>query len=628
MKKIFLCGKPCTFFLLLFTLLWAGCGDDVTQTVDLTRRQHTVTFNANGGIPTVIQQEIPHGNIIEDPPDVAKTGFALDGWYKDADLKYKWNLSSDTVSGPLTLYAKWIRQSYIVTFAGNGGSPAPAEQAVNIGGKVQEPLPISLLDIPFGGWYTESGFVNKWNFSTGEVTADITLYAKWNFELPLANVNYAAPYLSYVEGGASVTGPVKLPMNIALGTMTAGNSGWRNLLAALETAGKYINLDLSVCSMDGTEFNPNCLIPDGKSFIVSVVLPDAAESIIAGTSSDSAAFRHFSALKNVTGNYVTEIGNYAFYELASLARADFPEAVTIGTAWPAAYVFYRCTSLESADYPKAITAGGSSFYGCSSLKNVNMPAVETFGQGAFDSCASLKNLSFPAASSIGGLVFNSCTALESIEFPDNLPYIDYNPFMQCPLLTISLIPSGGNLTVIESGRALVRNAGELLSYPSASGNISLNGITSVAAYAFNANTAMERITLQSAVTVSWAFAACTALLEATFPAATSVREFNNCTELRLLYLPKVTELVEDFLRSTGSKPISIYLGDSAPALGTNIFRDVNGINGPKNVTVYIPAGATGYTSDWIEGFKGRGWDGSVFGSGTANENVNVAIQNY
>lgn len=30
------------------------------------------------------------------------------------------------------------------------------------------------------GWYKESGFTNRWNFTTDTVTSDLTLYAKWD----------------------------------------------------------------------------------------------------------------------------------------------------------------------------------------------------------------------------------------------------------------------------------------------------------------------------------------------------------------------------------------------------------------------------------------------------------------
>jgi uncharacterized repeat protein (TIGR02543 family) len=66
-----------------------------------------------------------------------------------------------------------------VTFNTNGGTPAPAVQTVAEGGKVTAPAAMTRTGYTFDGWYKEPGFTSRWNFSTGTVTANITLYAKW-----------------------------------------------------------------------------------------------------------------------------------------------------------------------------------------------------------------------------------------------------------------------------------------------------------------------------------------------------------------------------------------------------------------------------------------------------------------
>jgi uncharacterized repeat protein (TIGR02543 family) len=69
--------------------------------------------------------------------------------------------------------------TYTVTFEANGGTPVPAVQTVNEGGKVTEPPDPEKTGSLFGGWYQETGLINRWNFATDTVTANITLYARW-----------------------------------------------------------------------------------------------------------------------------------------------------------------------------------------------------------------------------------------------------------------------------------------------------------------------------------------------------------------------------------------------------------------------------------------------------------------
>jgi uncharacterized repeat protein (TIGR02543 family) len=71
-------------------------------------------------------------------------------------------------------------KTYVVTFNSNGGNPVPEQQTVDNGGKVTQPVALAKEGHVFGGWYKETDFINKWDFSFDTVTENITLYAKWN----------------------------------------------------------------------------------------------------------------------------------------------------------------------------------------------------------------------------------------------------------------------------------------------------------------------------------------------------------------------------------------------------------------------------------------------------------------
>ena len=104
-------------------------------------------------------------------------------------------------------------QNYTVSFAANGGSPAPQNQTVSHGGKATEPAAITKAGYDFGGWYKEVTLNNQWDFDNDTVTANITLYANWynydtfytvSFE---ANGGSPAPQSQTVRHGDYVNEP-------------------------------------------------------------------------------------------------------------------------------------------------------------------------------------------------------------------------------------------------------------------------------------------------------------------------------------------------------------------------------------------------------------------------------------
>jgi|GEM_PF-3991877 len=75
-----------------------------------------------------------------------------------------------------------------VTFDSNGGS---AVQSVNVtdGARIEKPNDPTKPGYSFKGWYRENTYHQEWNFSTDVVTADLTLYAKWE-TLPKYTVTF------------------------------------------------------------------------------------------------------------------------------------------------------------------------------------------------------------------------------------------------------------------------------------------------------------------------------------------------------------------------------------------------------------------------------------------------------
>lgn len=66
----------------------------------------SVSFNTDGG-SQIDSISINKGSFIGDITEPTREGYRFDGWFSDSALLHPWNLTTDAVDSPLTLYAKW-----------------------------------------------------------------------------------------------------------------------------------------------------------------------------------------------------------------------------------------------------------------------------------------------------------------------------------------------------------------------------------------------------------------------------------------------------------------------------------------------------------------------------------------
>ncbi|HJJ48372.1 MAG TPA: InlB B-repeat-containing protein, partial [Methanocorpusculum sp.] len=137
-----------------------------------------VLFDVQGHGTAPDPQLVPTGGKVSEPDDPEDEKFKFEGWYKEPGCISPWIFETDTVSAPLTLYAKWTALKK-VTFDVQGHGTAPEPQYVDVGEKVTEPEDPEEEGYVFGGWFKEPVCSNKWDFETDTVSADTTLYAKW-----------------------------------------------------------------------------------------------------------------------------------------------------------------------------------------------------------------------------------------------------------------------------------------------------------------------------------------------------------------------------------------------------------------------------------------------------------------
>lgn len=123
-------------------------------------------------------ETLSRGSVVDAPPTPAKTGHTFAGWYTQADGGDLWNFASDVVEDNIVLYAHWTPKQYTVTYM-NGGSAYDTD-TVDYGVKLTKPTnPIDETK-EFSGWYKDTEFDYRWNFTADTVAGNMTLYAGWD----------------------------------------------------------------------------------------------------------------------------------------------------------------------------------------------------------------------------------------------------------------------------------------------------------------------------------------------------------------------------------------------------------------------------------------------------------------
>ena len=221
------------------------------------------------------------------------------------------------------------------------------------------------------------------------------------------------------------------------------------------------------------------------------------------------AFRDKDTTSYVIPDYVTSIGNGAFWGCESLTSIVVPECVTsIGD-----YAFVGCESLTDIVLSDRITRiGGSAFSGCKSLKSLVIPdSVTSIGDKAFWNCRSLTDIVIPdSVTSIGDSAFGECSSLSSLVLPDGVTNIGDWAFYYCDALRSVVIP---------------------------------DSVTSIGDKAFSGCESLTNIAIPSSVNSigNDAFAYCKSLKSLVIPdSVTSIGDmaFCGCSSLKYISIPK------------------------------------------------------------------------------------------
>jgi uncharacterized repeat protein (TIGR02543 family) len=195
--------------------------------------QSTVTFNANdgSGSPATSTQSMTNSVATALTANAfTRTGYTFAGWNSLANgtgTNYT-NQQSVTITGNVTLYAKWTANTYTVTYTYNSadGGTRPATNTFTVGGSaITLPTP-TRTGYTFGGWYAEVGLSTLIGNAGASYspTANSTIYAKWTANSYTVTYTYNSadggtrPATdSFTVGGSAITLPTPTRTGYAFG---------------------------------------------------------------------------------------------------------------------------------------------------------------------------------------------------------------------------------------------------------------------------------------------------------------------------------------------------------------------------------------------------------------------------
>ena len=549
------------------------------------------------------------------------TGYSFLGWFDGETLLSEEADYTFVVIADLILTAKWKGNPYTVTIDKN------ISEAGSVSGDGEHEFGTSVTvtaqsntGYTFIGWYRGDVLVSESEGYTFTMPDGIALTAKWKVNRYTVTIDKNISDAGSVSGGG--TYPYHSEVTIKADTnITYVFLGWYENETLLTTALEYTftvgtrdrNLEARWKENDVFLFKINgnsCVITGVKDkSATEYIIPDYVTGI------GNSAFYGCSGLTSITiPDGVTSIGDSAFKGCSGLTSITIPDGVTsIGDS-----AFKGCSGLTSITIPDSVTSiGYAAFCGCSGLtsivvaesnkvyhsfknclietqrktlilgcKNSEIPldgSVTSIGDRAFYGCSGLTSITIPdGVTSIGDYAFENCSGLTSITIGNGITSIGYSAFSGCSRLTSITIPD----SVTSIGGSAFENCSSLTSITIP------NGVTSIGSYAFSGCSGLTSITIPNGVTsIGYcAFYGCSRLTSITIPdGVTSIGDsaFFGCSSLKSITIPNGVTSIGYCAFYGCSRLTSITIPDGVTSIGDYAFRDCSSLT-----SITIPDGAT------------------------------------
>jgi uncharacterized repeat protein (TIGR02543 family) len=169
-----------------------------------TANTNTVTFNGNNSTSGTMSNQSITTDVATalTANSFARTGYTFAGWTTASNgtgTAYT-NQESVTLTGNLTLFAKWTANTLNVTFDSNGGNAVTGITTTTAASISAAPTAPTRAGYTFAGWFANSNLTGSaitFSYAHNQ-TADFTLYAKWT-----ANTNTVT-----FNGNSSTSGSI------------------------------------------------------------------------------------------------------------------------------------------------------------------------------------------------------------------------------------------------------------------------------------------------------------------------------------------------------------------------------------------------------------------------------------
>jgi uncharacterized repeat protein (TIGR02543 family) len=453
---------------------------------------HTITFDSNGGtsLSSVLVSEF---DLISAPISPTKEGHQFIGWYTNLDFSTEFAFNQ-TIFEHVTLYAKWEKLSYTITFVTNGGleitpKTIPFLEEINL-----NEVPI-LSNQTFLGWYLDPLLSVPFDL-THMPSQNLILYAKWGL---------SSHTISFDTDGGSNIEPIQLIMganiNLPAPPSKPGHlfTGWYlakddihpfsltempdysfTLYADYETNGLLFEL------IDGE--NEYEVSLGEANDLLYIQIPKRHLGLLVTQIKTSGFSEAYSVEEIIIPSSIKKIGNFAFLYAHGLKQLYIPKSVTsIGKS-----ICTMCYDLESVivdsqnesytsidgilfskdlktliryplaktetsyivpDYVETIDSTAFSYQqyltaidlgiGTKTIKDhafyrslitsIHIPdQVTTVELYAFRDCLNLSSVTIGTGlTTISAYMFDRCTSLTEIILPPNISFIGYGAFYDC-----------------------------------------------------------------------------------------------------------------------------------------------------------------------------------------------------
>ena len=144
-----------------------------------SKNTYRITYKLNGGKNTKSNPSTYSVTSSISLKNPSRKGYSFKGWYSDSRYRTRIKTIKKGTTGNKTLYAKWSKNSYRITYKLNGGKNTksnPAKYSITSSVKLKNP---SRKGYRFTGWYTDAACKKKVTAIKKGTTGNKTFYAGW-----------------------------------------------------------------------------------------------------------------------------------------------------------------------------------------------------------------------------------------------------------------------------------------------------------------------------------------------------------------------------------------------------------------------------------------------------------------